>query len=260
MTAREVVAAIRSNLGLPWNEQTFRDIFKAGNPEVQVKGIATTVMATFDLIRRAHAAGKNMVVTHEPTFWSDRDDTANLQKNPTFIEKSEFCLKNDVVVWRFHDHWHARKPDMQIGATLRALGLSVPTSSQGPASYVIPETTLGAFAADVKRRMQTRALRVVGDPKTKVRRIRVGVGSGVPRLSQDVDVIIGGETEEVDTPGVDNAEYAVDAASLGMAKGAIILGHVISEELGMRDAAEWISTFIKSVPVQFIPAGEPFWV
>ena len=259
MTAREIVDAIRNHLGVPWNEKSFRDIFKAGNPDVQVKGIATTVMATFDLIRRAHAAGMNMVITHEPTFWSDRDDTGNLENNATFVAKTEFCLKNDIVVWRFHDHWHARKPDMQIGATVRALGLSAPANSQGLPSYLIPETTLEAFAADVKRKMQTRALRVVGDPNIKVRRITIGVGSGVPRLNRNVDVIVGGETEEVDT-ALDNAEYAVDAASLNMAKGAIILGHVISEELGMRDAAEWISTFIKDVPVQFIPAGEPFWV
>jgi len=44
MTAKDV-QKIRENVGVPWNDQTFRDIFKAGNPDVQVKGIATTCMA-----------------------------------------------------------------------------------------------------------------------------------------------------------------------------------------------------------------------
>jgi hypothetical protein len=34
---------------------------------------------------------------------------------------------------------------------------------------------------------------------------------------------------------------------------------VISEENGMNECARWIKTFITEVPVEFIPAGEPFW-
>jgi len=38
-----------------------------------------------------------------------------------------------------------------------------------------------------------------------------------------------------------------------------VLGHVISEENGMNECARWLKTFISEVPVEFIPAGEPFW-
>ena len=30
MTAREIVESIKKNLGVPWNEQTYRDTFKIG--------------------------------------------------------------------------------------------------------------------------------------------------------------------------------------------------------------------------------------
>ena len=78
MTAKEVLALMKQNLGSPWNESTYRDVFHAGNPDIEVKGIATTFMATLDLIQRAHAAGLNMVISHETTYWNDRDDSNGL--------------------------------------------------------------------------------------------------------------------------------------------------------------------------------------
>jgi hypothetical protein len=44
-----------------------------------------------------------------------------------------------------------------------------------------------------------------------------------------------------------------------MPKGLIMLGHVISEQPGMEDLANWMRTFIKDVRIEFIPAEEPFW-
>jgi hypothetical protein len=35
-------------------------------------------MATLDLIQRVHAAGLNMVISHETTYWNDRDDSNGL--------------------------------------------------------------------------------------------------------------------------------------------------------------------------------------
>ena len=38
MTAREVVELIKKNSVTPWNERSTRDTFKAGDPDVTVKG------------------------------------------------------------------------------------------------------------------------------------------------------------------------------------------------------------------------------
>lgn len=261
MKAREVIDLIQQNVGFPWR-QGFRDVFKVGNPDVEVKGVATTVMSTFEQIKRSHAAGMNLIVTHEPTFWSDSDSTKDMSGDPVFLAKQKYCLDNDLVVWRFHDNWHARnKPDMEAYATARKLGLA----SENPSEYTnqqqvftIPETTLSEFAGRIKKLMNVKTLRVAGDPNAKVSRVICGVGSGTPALMPNIDVAVGGEDIETDG-GFDSTEYARDAAALGLNKGFIILGHLVSEEPGMDSCAEWLRTFLKDIPVRFIPAGEPFW-
>jgi putative NIF3 family GTP cyclohydrolase 1 type 2 len=123
----------------------------------------------------------------------------------------------------------------------------------------VPETTLGELAAQVQRRTGAKALRVVGDPAARIRRIQLGVGYATPALNApDVDVIISGEQQEVDG-ALDSPEYALDAAALGIPKGWIMLGHAVSEEAGMLEMAQWITGFVPEVPVRLIAAGEPFW-
>ena len=41
MTAREVIELIKKNLGVPFNDRTYRDTFKIGDPDATVTGIAT---------------------------------------------------------------------------------------------------------------------------------------------------------------------------------------------------------------------------
>jgi putative NIF3 family GTP cyclohydrolase 1 type 2 len=258
MTAREIIELIKKNLGVPWNEQTYRDTFKIGDPDAAVTGIATTVMATFDMIQRAHAAGLNLIITHEPTFWRDRDETADLLDNPVFKLKTEYCRKNGMIVWRFHDHQHARRPDQAIVGSLRSVGIEVDGTTVGRGVYTIPETTLGAFASQIRKRTGSRAFRVVGDANAKISRIQLGPGYSSPSLRADVEVSIGGEALESDG-AFDNTSYARDAAALGIPKCQIILGHVVSEEPGMDECAKWLRGFITAVPIQFVPAGEPFW-
>jgi putative NIF3 family GTP cyclohydrolase 1 type 2 len=127
-----------------------------------------------------------------------------------------------------------------------------------PGILTIPETTLGELAAQVKRASGARAMRCVGDPKAKVSKILVGPGYATPRITPEVDVVIGGEQQEADG-GFDNVEYALDAVSLGMPKGIIMLGHVISEQAGMEDFGNWMRTFVHDLPIQFVPAEEPYW-
>jgi hypothetical protein len=57
------------------------------------------MMTTFDQIQRSHAAGLNLIITHEPTFWSDAEKI-DLSADPIYKVKNGFCLKNDIVVWR----------------------------------------------------------------------------------------------------------------------------------------------------------------
>src|SRR5438445_235930 len=51
LTVGQVVERIQKNLGVPWRTPTV-DTLKAGTPDTPVQGIATTMMATFDVLRR----------------------------------------------------------------------------------------------------------------------------------------------------------------------------------------------------------------
>ena len=256
MTASEIVERIKARLAedkIQWRAQTV-DQFRAGIPGTAVRGIATTGMATFDVLRRAIKAGKNFVITHEPTFYNHQDDTSTLQQDPTYLAKQRFVGEHQIVVWRFHDHAHALRPDPLVAGSARALGWTQYASAANPRLYVVPATTLGALATDVSRRLKGRAIRVVGDPAMPVSRILLGPGYGVPALTLDVDLAVGGEAAE----SGGNAEYALDAAAIGQPKGMIILGHMLSEDFGMKEVADWLSGFLKDVPIEWVPATEPF--
>jgi putative NIF3 family GTP cyclohydrolase 1 type 2 len=260
VTAGGVVDRIKKNIGVPWRDTTYRDTYKAGGPDTAVTGIATTMFNSFDAIQRAVAAGLNMILPHETTFWNDRDDVTIVNADALYREKRDYLAAHNVVIFRMHDHVHDRRPDFTYVGSARELGLD-PAREMPPGShrFTIPETTLEALAANVQRRLGIRALRVVGDPQARVSRIQLGVGYATPAANgNDVDVVISGEQQEVDG-FLDAPEYVIDAAALGIPKGWIMLGHNVSEEAGMREMAQWIETLVPEVPVQLITSGEPFW-
>src|SRR5262249_53765109 len=67
-TAREIIALIQAHVGVPWRSETV-DTVKAGDPDTPITGVAVTMMATHDVLQRAAATGRNLVITHEPTFY-----------------------------------------------------------------------------------------------------------------------------------------------------------------------------------------------
>ena len=260
MTAGEVVDRIKKNLGVAWRDTTYRDTFKFGRPDTEVTGIATSAFCSYEVVQKASKAGCNMIIPHEDTYWNDRDDVTIVSGDPLYKTKVDFMRAHNIVVFRMHDHMHAQRPDFTYVGSARDVGLDAKTET-APNShrFVIPETTLGALAAIVKKNTGARALRVVGDPAARVSRIQLGVGYATPPVnSTEIDVVISGEQQETDGT-LDSPAYVLDAVSLGIAKGWIMLGHTVSEEAGMLEMAQWIKTFVSEVPVQLIKAGEPFW-
>jgi putative NIF3 family GTP cyclohydrolase 1 type 2 len=260
MTAGEVVDRIKQNLGAAWRDTTYRDTFKFGGPGSEVTGIATTVFCSFEVVQKASAAGCNMIIPHEDTYWNDRDDVGIVSSDPVYAKKTDFMRANGIVVFRIHDHMHSQRPDFTYVGSARDVGLdSKYETAPNSHRFIVPETTLGALAAQVKARTGARALRVVGDPAAKVSRIQLGVGYATPAVhNPEIDVVISGEQQETDGT-LDSPEYVLDAATLGIDKGWIMLGHAISEEAGMLEMAQWIEGFVPEVPVQLVKAGEPFW-
>lgn len=259
-TARAIVEEIKKQVGVPWNQDTV-DTFKAGNPDTPVTGVAVTMMATMDVLQRASAKGLNFVITHEPTFYAHLDTPEGLPENdPVWAEKRAFLEKHNMVVWRFHDHWHMRHPDGIEAGVVRALGWEKFQNPENQYLFVLPQTSLRQLAQEVADRLQSPVVRVVGDPEMTV--TKVGLSPGAAGFEaethalerDDVQVLLAGETREWET-----VEYTADAVTQHRKKALVIIGHIPSEQPGMEECTRWLKGFVRDVPIEFVPAKQPFW-
>jgi putative NIF3 family GTP cyclohydrolase 1 type 2 len=265
LTARHIIERIQERAGgrdsESWRGPTV-DTLKAGDLDTPVTGVATTFTATMDVLQRAVARGTNLIVAHEPTFYDHQDETAWLGNDPVLVAKLDYIRKHKLVVWRFHDHWHSApgQPDGVLRGMVAGLGWEAYQSATNPYLFTLPETRLEDLAREVKRRIGIRTLRVVGDRDLKVRRVAFAPGAAgrdrqIKALAQDeVQVLVVGESREWET-----VLYVVDAIGQGRPRGLILMGHDVSEELGMQECATWLRAFVSEVPVEYVPAGEPFW-
>jgi len=259
LTAGDIIQRIKDHVGVPWRDQTVDNII-AGRADITVNGVATTMMATLDVVQRAAKAGKNMVITHEPTFYSHQDTREPLKGDPAYTFKDQFLRDHGMVVFRFHDHWHARRPDGIASGMMKDLGWEKYADADNPRQFTFPGTPLTGWVGDIEKRLQIRTMRVVGPPDLPVNKVVASWGyytftpGTVPLARPDVDVLVVGETREWET-----VEYAQDLIASGKKKALVILGHVVSEQSGMKYCAEWLKGFVSEVPIDFVAAAEPFW-
>src|SRR5262249_18427160 len=152
--------------------------------------------------------------------------------------KHAFVESHQMVVWRFHDHWHARRPDGIFTGMLEILGWEKYREADNTRVLSLPPTSLSSLARDIQKHRKARTMRIVGDPQLPVSKVALNPGyaslQGAARAlaRPQVDVLVVGESREWE-----GVEYAQDAIAAGMKKGLIILGHVISEENGMNECA-----------------------
>ena len=180
---------------------------------------------------------------------------------PTYQYKREFIERHGMAVFHFHDHWHRRRPDgIQVGMMREVGWENKVVDPQNPCRFVFDGVPLAKFAQELKAKLKIRVMRVVGDPRMPVARVATSWGNvslvpGVRLLSEpDVDTLVIGETHEWEL-----VEYAQDTINSGKKKALVILGHVVSEQAGMKYCAEWLRGFITEVPIEFIAAEEPYW-
>lgn len=256
LTAGEILARIKKALDIPWDDKTYRDTFKAGGPETVVKGISSTFMSSLSVLQRSVKAGTNMIITHEPTYWSDPDKIDVLQGDANYDFKRNYAKANNLAIFRLHDHWHARKPDGIAFGWNKRMEWAQYQVNGDQRMWKIPPTTLGELAHYVASRLESGSVRVIGDPATPVTR----VGRGGHTLSQNmetmpiVDCVIVSEAREADSH-----EYLRDVIQSGEKKGAIIIAHQAGEEAGMEEFARWIKPIVPELPVQWIPTNDDFW-
>ncbi|QIA07747.1 Nif3-like dinuclear metal center hexameric protein [Draconibacterium halophilum] len=251
-TPRSVVNLMKEHVTCDWAETTV-DVFKTGNPDTEIKGIAVCMFADMKTLQKVVEMNCNFIITHEPIFYNHLDETDAYATDPVYHEKREFIENNKLVVFRFHDHIHMTEPDGIYAGMMNKLGWKNYEVNDAGTLYKMPEKQLADFARELKGQLGLQTVRVIGNPKMKFTKVGLAVGApGGARHIQmlnmpEVEVMVAGEASEWET-----YLYANDATTLGKNKAVIFVGHIKSEEAGMEYCAEWLKGFVKDVPIHFI--------
>ncbi len=263
LTARQVVDRLQKELKGVWSE-TGIDSFKDGDPSTPVTGVAVTMMSTMDVLQRAVAVGANLILTHEPTFYSHEDKLAPLEAVHDSVTQAKRAYIRDhhLIVFRLHDHWHApaRMPDPVVSGVFRALDWQRYQANPSSNTIVLPATTLRALAQGIATRLGAEAMRVVGDPAMRVTKVGFLPGASgfdmhrAALQRDDVEVLVIGEGREWET-----VPYVADAISQGRRKALIVVGHVASEQAGSEELARWLAPLVPEVKVTVVKTADPLW-
>jgi putative NIF3 family GTP cyclohydrolase 1 type 2 len=260
LTAYRVLSLMRENLNGKWNRQTV-DTFKTGNPGDKVKGIATCMFVDMNVLKKAVENNCNVIITHEPFNYIGIDNIPDYLKNDDVLnEKLSYIKEHNLIILRWHDHAHSNDPDQIMHGMALELGWKV--VSLQPMIFETGEQKLSDLAEYIADFFDIDAVRVIGDPENKIKRI--GFIPGLAPTTEmhigtlgrpDVDAVIIGEAREWEV-----YVYARDAFQQHKNKSAVFIGHLISEEPGMKYCADWLKTFIPAyVPVIFIKDESMWW-
>jgi putative NIF3 family GTP cyclohydrolase 1 type 2 len=260
ITAGEAIARIQAAIPQKPPADTV-DTIKAGDPSTIVTGIVTCFTDNMDVLRQAVALHANLIVTHEPTFYNHRDQATLFTNDPIYKEKLAYMRDHHLVIWRFHDQWHLRRPEPMTEAFTAAVGWQQYQHANDPLFFTIPPTTVNALAEDLKQKLHARIVRVVGDPNLRVTGVayRPGASGEAAQIKalqrDDVQVLVAGESSEWEA-----VMYAQDAQQQHRPKALILVGHSTSETEGMQTAATWLRTLFPNLPIQYVNSAEPYWL
>jgi putative NIF3 family GTP cyclohydrolase 1 type 2 len=260
ITIQDVIDALNAPVGAIKNSV---DRLIAGNPTTVVTGIAVTFMATRQVLEKAHRRGINLVITHEGTFYSHFESTeTSLANEPVYAAKKQFIDRSGLAIYRFHDGWHRCQPDGIMEGLVLELGWQAYVTEHLPYATVVTLSphTVGEVAEHVKSKLGIDVLRSVGNSSMKCERIGILAGCrgggelAIPLIErQNLDLILYGEGPEWETP-----EYVRDAIHMSRRTALLVLGHLESEQPGMKLLADRLGVMFSGFPIEFYPVEPVF--
>lgn len=273
MKVQEIVDAMIRKTGVPpLPLDKTCDQLMAGSFDQEVSKIVVTFMATVDVIKKAAELDAQLIITHEPTWFTGEDRTDWLEGDPVYLQKKALIEQAGIAIWRFHDHMHMDPEDGIMRGFEKEVGWQTYRiapdldlmDGRGDFCYHIPKTNLRDLSGFLKRKLNMNVVQIVGDPAMSVERVGVLPGGGSLGIfaeyhpmqlmhRRDLDVLVCGEILEWRLPA-----YVRDASQLGMQKAILVLGHERSEEPGMKHLAEWLKDIAENLQVVFIDSEEPF--
>ena len=257
MKANEIISILKKDAALP---SKTCDGIKIGDLDSLVSHIGVTMIATVDIIKKAKEAGCDLLITHEPTFYSHMDTAAD---NALINEKTSMIEDAGITVYRHHDGMHFREKDTVTSGMVSVIGLSgrvEKTNFLGSSLFHLnAPMSMSELTERLKDRLSLQRLRVAGKTDGNVKCIALcfGTPEGVFALLQreDVDCVLVGEACEWQL-----GEYARDAAALGKQKSLIVLEHIASERAAMQVLADELKALFPDIPVTYFETESVYTV
>ena len=259
LTVKDVIDIILKEVpGAPFAKTV--DKLRSGSMEQQVTGIVTTMFPTIEVIEKTARAGANFIVAHETPFYNNEDETDWLQQDDAYHYKTELLNKHKIAIWRFHDYWHAHKPDGIIMGNLMKLGWDKYYDAENQRLLTLPKPILlKSIVALAKQKLSIPTVRVAGNLSASCRTVYLAFGymdskRQIAAIQQyKPDLIISGETREWET-----VERVRDGLQMGQKTALLVLSHAVSEEAGMEYAAQWLQPKVTGTRVMHIASTNPF--
>jgi putative NIF3 family GTP cyclohydrolase 1 type 2 len=259
LTVQQVIDLILEQIPNSRTQNTV-DKIRSGSPDQVVTGIVTTMFPTIEVIEKTKKIGSNFIIAHETPFYNNPDETDWLKDDDVYKYKVDLLNKNKIAIWRFHDNWHAHRPDGIAMGNLIKLGWEKYYNPQTPRLLTLPQPlTIKSIAELAKKRLGISTVRVVGDLKQQCKTIYMAFGYMDPKMQIPViqqikpDLILSGETREWET-----VERVRDGLAIGQKTSLLVLSHSVSEEAGMEYAAQWLQPMVPDIKITHIPSNNPF--
>jgi NIF3 (NGG1p interacting factor 3) len=277
MNASDIVQKIKSGFGSAWTDSK-TDGLRTGDADAAVRGIAVAWTPTIEVLQRAVAERKNLILTREGPFWEDvahrsetsvsgPSPTAAIEKTLLYRYKRDYLEKNGLVVWRLSQNWNEAEKSFALRGLESALGWDHYVHSpkddtlrkMGAGSYRLPPGSLRMLMETVRSRLSAPAARALGDPKAIIRNVVLQPGflskeeimSTVNHAKADAVVCAEGCEWEA-------FEYAEDWITAGWGKAMVMTGLAVSQDAAAKRIAAWLQSLDLGVPVSFFATRSPF--
>ena len=249
MQAREVLYHFQQ-VGTWVNWKRTADVFLHGDPEAEVKGIATAWIPTDDAIREAHGKGLNLFITHEFGFLAGY---AGTRKGDELNQKKQELLdKCGIILLRCHDTWD-RMPEYGIPDAWASF-LGFETESRPVEAFykicIVDSLPLEQVADRILSKVRPLGqdtVLVMGDGSRRIRRLAVGTGA-ITHLPTMAD--LGADAIVASDDGCNFPTRVLWASDSDTP--LLLVGHGTAEKPGMQAMARYLSKTFPEIPAGYV--------
>lgn len=243
-----------------WDNTVDRIII--GNYDADIKNVLVTWISDARAINFAINGGFDLLITHEPTFWTHSEEIAALEgwncsypKKRTAYNKKKMVEESGLVIMRIHDVWD-RMPEIGIPwAWAEFLGLGKKPDLIGGDGflhrYSIRPISAGEFAREIAKKtafIGEPFIQLIGDECVKISRVGIGTGA---ICSVTAFFEMGCDLAVVCDDGCsywDDVKWAMEEKIT-----LIRVNHSTSEEPGMKTLAAYLNDSFPLLKTEYLP-------